>query len=613
MIPMSSKKIKTENCTFCLKNQFQKLIAFSSQFVVCCSLLFFWGSSVLCAQEVIISDDPKSNTTLLDSIELTASGLPLLKPFQSDSMLSPHYEHLWIFGDGNFINGTKDSIIRHRYEITKPGVDTFNTQTFLSGLYSGGGDPPPKIIDGDIPVENLNYLNGKPFKRTEGVQGGWIRLQKNHLQLVPADTTVWILSFKNILQQTAPISGQLFLFFDSSIESVNYNPLASNSKTRSVVSTYENAPKGNFRFDTTLFLFDGVVSNTYMLDTISAATLGKNYQRALVWQFNELAPGEERHLFIQFKDDPQLLQKVFEGTDGQVRFMSVITTNQSNLDYQRPESFTPNLIETYGIQEFIDNLEIPKEQQSALDLPPAATGFNEFKFTLGRNILDATEVVSPIAPIHAPNQLRVDACVCPDNSGGAQKLLCTIDIVNNGNESTEDLFISMHIPTELDINSIPDTLLMYDENTRNPASPTKVILEKNPFQRIVKWSLLNYPLQAAQDKGVGHPSTTGQITFSILSRPGLALEAIPALQACISFNANETDKLCTISAKARPLITSKGDEILACNECVVPMTSKPIPVLFWVLLAVIVGFIPIIHLGRKRLLNKTQEMVASSQ
>lgn len=618
MNPVSSKEQLRENYTLFLKNQFQKIFAFSSQFVVCCSLLLLLSSSALYAQSVTITDEPKHNPALLDSIEITATGLPLFKPLNSDSLVTPHYEHLWIFGDGNFLNGTKDSTVRHRFNIAKPGKDTFEVQTFLSGLYGGGGVPPPRMIDGGIEVENLLYLNPKPIQATEGVNSGFIRLQKNHLQLVPGDTTAWILSFKNTIAQSAPFSGQVLMFFDSPIKNINYNPFAEHSKTHSVVSNKEDVPIGRFQFDTTLFFFDGVVPQTYYLDTIKTAQLSQYYQQALIWQFDSLQAGEERHLFIQFSDDPELLNKVAKGKQGSIDFLAVMTSSSDSLDYQRPDSFTPDLFEVYGIQEFLDSIDLHKDGVPLADsISSAATDFDEFKFEIGRLLLDADEVSSSIAATHTPNQLSVDACVCPVDSDGANQLLCTIDFVNNGNTRTNDLFVFMHIPTDLDFNSIPDTLFRLSR-AADPKSNTRIILEKNLFKRTIKWSLFNFPLEAAQVKGVGHPSTSGQLVFSILSRPGIELNQLTPLRACIGFVDNPTLASCTFPAKAQPIskdpALTDSNDFLACNACAVPNNNTPINSMFWAILAGIFAFIVSIFRGRKKVLNnKTQRMVPSSQ
>lgn len=528
--------------------------------------------------------DPVKSAALEDSLLLELSGMPELQKLNGINAEAPRYSFLWVFGDGNFINGSPDSVLAHRYEV--PSVpspsDTFQAKVYATGLYGDDGNPPPKIINSTTINPAFDpAFQAKPHLKTQAVQQGFIRLQKNHVNLIPGDTTAWIISIKNNLDGDISLNGQVYLFYDGLIEKLFVDPKTSDS-------TYVNSEIGGvtqfgeFRHDTTLFYFDGIPKNTFYQNNIPDAQLSQNYKKAVFWNYNSLQPGEERHLFVQFKDDDNLLNKFSPKEEGAVRFLAMMTA-QSFFDTQGPNfNLTPDdaeRVSKLGLFGFMDGASdwVPDTVNTVPGTPTS--------FIFGDQIADLSEVNSSLRSSHDPNHLKIEGCSCPPGSGAAQKLLTSIDFSNDGRAPTKNIFVSLEIPSEIQANSVTDTLL----RLHPPLDPTSAgVVEKsyNSATRTVTWKLLNFQIDPVVDFGVGHPATYGQIVFTMLTQPGVNLEDIPEMQACIRFDAEDAEAVCTVPVKpVAQTIVSAGEPdlqaILECEDCTNPNPGFHFPIPLW--------------------------------
>ena len=168
------------------------------------------GAGALLAQQVApLKPDSLTQLALKDSILLRVLGLPELAPLNAHELATPRYDYFWLYGNGNFTLGGADSTISHRYQ-TKPSA--YAVKTYPTGLYGGGGKPPPKIVRGEATVISAANPNPAPHRVTPAVkENEFIRLQKNHLSLVPEDTTMWVLSYKNIYKESCLMQDSLFV------------------------------------------------------------------------------------------------------------------------------------------------------------------------------------------------------------------------------------------------------------------------------------------------------------------------------------------------------------------------------------------------------------------
>lgn len=536
------------------------------------------------AQDVMLTKLPPPN----DSIRVDVRNLPPLKPFNADTSvmakIAPYYSFLYVFGDGNFVNRSKDSSAVNRYVGEKDVKEKIQASVYATGKYSDEKDPPPKRLD------TLITGNGGKQNSTNYTKGGALFLQKNHTQLVPGKTTVWILTLRNPKKvDTGPISGMVYLFHDSPVEqlSISKSTPADTTKVPSVIGGVTQY--GQFGYQQALFHFPEVYPFTYGLKAVPSAPLNQTYKKALVWQINSLEPGMERHLFIEIANDTLLLDKFSPENLGSVKFMAVFVANSDNSDNVEEDNIS---VLTPAKQERVNQLNLPGlfstdtllNLLSPMDSFPPGTEFPFPDFTTSTQIIDFVEVNTLGSRSNDPNFIRIESCTCPPDSPGAQKLYCTVNFVNDGNGATNDIYISVEMPPMIDMNSAFDELLQLHPALQSGSSGEVI---RSISGRTVTWHLKNFMLFSSVEMGEGHPSTYGFISFTMLTLPGTDVNSIPEMQACIVFDGN--DPVCTLGAKVTPLsmvdaLAKEINQILECQDgCEMP--PQPCPWWVWVLIA----------------------------
>lgn len=565
-------------------------------------LLLFGGSSALYSQATIQQFPPKPDD--LDSVNLRINNLPELQPLIADSIITPYYNFLWIFSDGGFINGTPDSELKYRYRPT--GADqSGRTSAYSTGFYSTKGKRPPRL-DADIDI--FNTTNAVDYQPTLTVgPDSVLNLQRNHLGLVPNDTTVWIFSVRNP-SKSDNWSGQLYLFYESPIEEEFVSaPLTEDDLLLGFGEVLVEQPTqiARFQLDTAMVFFPGMDNNTYLIDSLKVGQIASKFKKAAVWNVFNLNPGEEKRVFVQFKNDPNIFSKFDPKAKGKVGFLGMFLgeSNPQNPNQVFP-TLTPedqNLVEEFGLNGFIESLaiysDIDTSFESSFALPYSAF-YNEFggsSGNIGTNIVDIFEGEIYAAKGHDPNQIEALSCKCPAGNSDQQKVLLTIDFVNTGTAPTDSIFIEMPVPNGIDINSLNSLPLSTDPIIPDSLNPADYIeLEIDEVNRIVKWSLNNFKLGPTAEKGIGHPDTEGQIVFYMLTETGVDINDIDPFYACIRFFETD-DPVCTLPANITPVIQNPTapvgeQEFLTCNKCP-DSTTPPNTIPWWIWLIIILALL----------------------
>lgn len=529
----------------------------------------------------------------LDSLQLELNGMPKLTPFNSLDKLQPRYEYLWIFNDGQFIVGTPDSSVRHRFALPNPVTQKANGTSYPTGLYSDTGDRPPKIVvSNDIPIPTVT--NGDPLQAQQTIEdpSSFLRLEKNHTNLVPDDTTVWILSFRNIFK-AGTLNGNLFLFHDSPIEQIYTNP-ETKEEIRSISMDKDGKTQfGEFDFERMLLYFDNIENNTYSIDSLLSSGVNSKYKRALIWNFEELAPGAEKRLFLQFHNDTALLDKFPAELEGATHFLAMFVALETGNNPVGLSDEDRQLVDELGLQGFLDSIEIHQNQ-----VPPSTddlivtTPYAFMERPTGNIIVDLMEVETRLSKAHDPNHMRIDACGCPEEGAGAQMLVATVDFVNDGNARTENIFVTIAIPEEVNFNSISGTPVSFFPPLNPLALNADVVLTMDEASREITWEFRSFSLNTTQVKGVGHPDTKGQIVFTMLTNEGVDIKDVPAMQACINFYDNAEDEVCTVPATPNIVTESDGNSILECSACRLPPAPVTgIPWWIWLIILLALGIV----------------------
>ncbi len=483
----------------------------------------------------------------------------------------PYYTFLWIFGDGTFINGTRDSIIGHVYEErdnrlfrATTGADVI---VYATGNYSGGARPPrmapspndfyrsPSVIRSTLKKDLLQgHVDPTPAPIDTSVidttRTGLLRLQLSK-KVRPQDTLVAIVSFRQPQEKPPlPVSGQLFLFYNSRVKSAEAVPSSIEGEFRNVPPpAAPSLTHGKLDYQRSLVQF------RHMADLGKGNTMPYGisaYSDFLVWSYDSLKSrgADERHLFAEFGVDSVMWELFKDGRSDTLSFLAVMTAYGFNADQIAllPSASGP-VVDTTGI--------------AALLNERYYVGNNEFasfeNADLNGKIVAISEVKTPVVSSHDPNELKLFACQCPDTT--RRKVLGSLTFSNDGHAATSLLKVTLHVPEQLNLNSIETIRL-------DPAPPTALEPVVDLTNRTITWAWAAM-LQPAESAGFGHPSTIGRIDFSLDLKPGFDVPDLDSTWACIVFDANTP--MCTRPVAASEVIFSyqNGDvqQYLACKAC----------------------------------------------
>lgn len=548
--------------------------------------LLFLFLLLLAAQWQLSAQNRVSIASQNDSLTvLRLDSLDILTKLAGDAdPTHPYYTFLWIFGDGSFINGTRDSVIGHVFEARNERLFSPTTGTdvtvYATGNYSGGSRPPrmapapddffrsPSVIRTTLKKELLqNNVDISPTtidtSAIDTTRSALLRLQLSK-KVRPQDTLVAILSFRQPQgKPIQPIGGQIFLFYNSRITAAKYIPTAVKGAIKS--SPPPPPPPsfshGKFSHQKNLVHF----RNVQDLGDGNALPAGISaYTNYLVWNYDSLrnVGRDERHLFAEFGVDSLMWELFRNGRGDTLSFLAVMTAYDFSPDVigLLPSASNP-LIDTTGIAPLLNQR--------------FYVGNNEFapldNADLHGKIIAISEVKTPVVSSHDPNELVLYSCQCPDTL--RRQVVGVIYYSNDGNSPTSLVKVSLQVPDQLNLNSLETVNIQ-----PAPAGSLNPLID--PDSRTITWAYAAL-IQPTASAGFGHASTQGQITFTIDLKKGAELSSLNPMQACITFDAN--DAICTLPVKASDVVYSFEEEgitkLLQCTAC--PMKPDEDGNLWW--------------------------------
>jgi hypothetical protein len=582
-----------------------------SVFSLFISLVLLFFTNGIMAQADIVPNYAKAD--IKDSIELRLDGLEEVQDLDKDA--SSWYEYFWIHGDGNFTTNTRDTFIHARYlhqDIPGSNFDNFyNAKAYSTSVYRSRDRVPTKMEEDVFTNPSNNVTNPDSIITTEAVQSGYLHLQFNHSELVPNDTTIWVLSIKNPLKNSSinTFQGEVYLFFNSPIKvhksSVEVtggsnddpdNPVSPKVKTQGVKERAieeEPVPRfAEFVFQEDFIYNEDFANSEEDIETNIAAfaKVGDAYKSGLVWHFDNLRGEEERHLFIEFKDDENIFASEGDPSTKVVEFLAAITATPIADDQ---DAFIPDSLDAEDLA-IIDDLDL----DVFVNALPDTFGFEividdvNVITNLSRKIVDLYKIQPLAKRAHDPNQLTIQACSCPPESDGAQKLILTAEFENDGDANAFEAIIRIPLDSLIDPSSIAEDPLGFfgPELTAGNIS-----MSFSEDQDTIIWTLLDMNVFSTKHKGSGHPSTYGQVIFTALTKPDTKLEDISKMKACIQFRdaVGLTGTVCTpevlptyLSLDQSKNSGTQGE--LQCEECVFPGCLFPLWLIFLIIL--VIGF-----------------------
>lgn len=572
-------------------------------------LCFFLLPGTALAQEIVPTKPDELSPNFQDSTQLNVVNLPLpLLPMNGINAEAPYYRFLWIFGDGNFRYVKDSTFVNHRYDIpASESPKSHDVFLYKNALY-GGGKPPPKRTSAQVTSQHQAAFDTIPIEPTTVVQpGALLHLQKHMDPLLPSDTSLWILSIKNpdTLSRRS-LNGQVYLLYDGVVTQSQLFEVEGKDggKVQAPAKSLGNANPNfaKFQHDTTLLYADEILGTTFQAENIPVNTLQSAYKRAMFWNFNNLRAGEERHIFIQFTVDSLLLDKFNPKRLGGTNLLAMMAIYADEVEQEEGFDFVltdedAERRNELGLDSVFLTANLGQQNDSWFSNALLAGGLEQ-PFFAATTLVDLMEVNSRLASSYDPNYMRVDACSCPPNTDGAQKMIATVHFENDGLAPTRNIFISIEIPEEIQLNSVFDSLLRVYPPL-DPLSAGQIEMELEEATRTLTWKLLNFQIESVAQFGAGDPSTFGEITFTLLTEAGVQLDDIPELQACIRFDEEDNDPICTLPVKTNQLTQAEvsntdSADILQCENCDCPpfdfwrwLLSLP----WWLAMLVLLGLL----------------------
>ena len=124
-------------------------------------LLFILPLSISAQTIEFVSQSADGDVTMI------IKDMPALSPVvrAEDAKLAkiptPHYEYLWVFNDGEFINQSKDATVAHKFIGEEGSLRQAVVTAFTTGIYSDDHlDLPPsaRAVNGNSPGDIVNFL-----------------------------------------------------------------------------------------------------------------------------------------------------------------------------------------------------------------------------------------------------------------------------------------------------------------------------------------------------------------------------------------------------------------------------------------------------------------------
>jgi hypothetical protein len=526
---------------------------------------FFFVCSSVWAQEMIMSSSDQGVQAELKNME------KYLIPYKGKDVPEPRFDHLWITNDGQYHFTGRDSVVVHKFDAAKVNFpDTESVvSAFATVIYSDTeDDEPPKIIEGTAPI---NFIRGQPDRAEAVPDTGFVRIQKNHLNIVPDDTSVFILSAENNLPDSIFVNAFLLFLYDAPLSIINRDLESSTISSNPIRGLDSPTYFTEFKIDTSLYYSYDISQPTEMDFDISDRSIGESFQKVKLYSVTEMEPGVEYHIFPQVKNEQVYLEQIPSGGIGGTRFMAVLMV----------EDFGSNSIPfilSDEEQDLLNEIKFNSLTDEPLEYINNDGGTSQIVLS-GPNsnfrVVGVSELYSTVARSHDPNQIQLQACECPANTDAVQKIICRVDFENIGAEATKDVSIRIPFPEEIDVNTYDLSLisLFPDSEPLREAMDIKIEAENNEL-------IFDFPGLRLEGKSPGADNflnRTGHITFEIYTKPGTNVADIPFVQACIIFDKNEP--FCTPEAFVELVGNQTVHESLAelaldCGKCVIPAAGN---------------------------------------
>ncbi len=240
------------------------------------------------------------NTSIENNTVVFSSETPSL--IQIAGAPKAFYSYYWEFDDGTF---SKEKNPKHIYKKT----GNYNVKLWVTNHYDNG--KPPTTRPKKIKINTISSDSQDQASMTES-----FTLQRNR-EPIPEDSIALIVSYKNTKDYTT--NGKVFLFYNEQQYNGNNFDLTDTRTYHNETEVFESdvvysraktddetllASNMNEYFKR--FIFQ---DSTELLDLPSTINTSKDiYKDKKIFEFQDMAPNEERHMFFTLKTTPEMLK-----------------------------------------------------------------------------------------------------------------------------------------------------------------------------------------------------------------------------------------------------------------------------------------------------------------
>lgn len=506
-----------------------------------------------------------------DSVVFTLKDLPAQITPVAFQQVTPSYRYFYIFGDGDFSiahNIKTDHTTAHRYPLAATAGDDYFARAYGIGIYSNGDRPPRPSRTGLISSPTNGGLGPVAPKKQLVDTTAFLHLFP-HAEAKIGEPLMYVLSFRNRLN-TPIVNSDLYLFFEGEISEVLTDKFGKETLKKT-------GAFGQFPVKETLVHTERASNRVKYFATALPPATQTRYKRALAFRVNNLAPGEEERIFLEFTVD-SLNFAAFSGKNkARVDFSAVLYTQDSELLQQSFISEDKrDFLSKIGFAALTEQLAgaVPDriyDYNSSTDstLVNEEGGDNGEVSPFG-NVLDVfTDEVSLVKG-HDPNFLYAAACACPNNTGRNQ-LFITLHAENDGQAPVSQVYFDMELPVGLTAADIVGRPIAHH--------PFRADAEVNSLDSIsfevlddkhVRWHFRSLHVPSILEYGPGDPRTYVEISFMAFT------DAAPAsldslLTTCVRFDMLTNEPVCTypvaVSLVGNPDADAALSELLTCGTC----------------------------------------------
>lgn len=521
-----------------------------------------------------------------DSIVFTLKDLPTQTKVVATEDVKPSFRYFYIFGDGNFsiANNIKtDHTTAHRYPdplsfaSVPPG---YFTRAYGIGIYSNGDRPPRPSRTGMVSSTTNTGVYGPVAPKQRMVDTTAFLHLFPHADAKMGEPLIYVLSFRNRLPTTISNS-DLYVFFDGEIREV----LTDKTGKATEVKTNKF---GSFPLKETLVHTSRADNRGKYYATALPPATRTQYKSALAFNINNLAPGEEERIFLEFTVD-SLNFAAFNGKNkAKVDFSAVLyTQDQALLQQQFIGDRDAAFLSKIGFSELAVQL--------AENAPDRIYSYNALRDStvIGENgdsaevsafgsVLDVFTHSVSLVKGHDPNFLHAAACSCP-NTQGRKKLFITLHAENDGQAPVSQVYFDMTLPDGLTASDIVGRPYAHhpmraDSEINSLDSISFTVLD----DKHVRWHFRSLHIPSIQEYGTGDPRTFVEISFMAFT------DVEPStldnqLITCVRFDSPTNEPVCTYPVKVSLVGDTDLDTTLSglmdCGTCA--EDPNPSPCTFW--------------------------------